>query len=163
MKTKILCYLLFIICLTTILSGCSHENFTPKNVVFKNASLYGSPNYTITIVYGEDKRIRKFSTDTLIKTTAPQTTLKITKELGESWDITLPNAEEFYSLTSLIDENLDFATFSSAMTTTYIINPHNKCTLTFKVIGGSLNSEETALTDTFDVSDEFELECLLIS
>ena len=157
MKVKISCFLVFLLCFTLAASACAKDNVTPLNVTFKNATLLGSENYTLTIVYAEDKRIREYSTDVLIKTDKP-TSLKITKELGDTWNINLENVDAWQSLTSLIDENLDFATFATVETTTYIINSSMPCTLTFKVVGGDLNESKTALENTFDVSKEFELE-----
>lgn len=158
MRMKISCFLLFLLCFTLASSACAKDNTTPLNVVFKNATLLGSENYTLTIVYAEDKRIREYSTDVLIKTNAP-TRLKITKEVSSSWDVTLENIGEWQSLTNLINENLTFATFATVQTTTYIINSSSPCILTFKVIGGDLNEDKISLVNTFDVSKEFSVAC----
>ena len=154
MKLKISCFLLFLICFTLVATGCGRDNVTPYNVTFKNGTYLGSKNYTITIVYAEDKRIRDKYTDVLVKCDKP-TNLKITKELGSTWNIPLQEVDTWQSLTKLIDQNLSFATFSTVETTTYIINSSEKCKLSFKVIGGDKQGNE--LQNTFDVSNVFNL------
>lgn len=156
MKTKFVKLFLVVMVICFAFVGCSVDDTTPINVTFKNATYLGSENYTVTIVYQEDKRIRQFATDVLIKTDTP-VELKITKELGESWKISLEETNTWQSLTTIVDKNFDFATFATVQTTTYIINASQKCTLGFKVIGGNLSNDKQSLENVFDASRPFEL------
>lgn len=157
---KLLINFFIILGLAVALCGCGSE-FTPLNVIFKDQTLKGSQNYAITAVYQEDKRIRDKYTDIYLQSDTGNLELKITKELGESYDITIPTANEWFSLTSLISQNLDLATFARSQTTTYVINAKEKAVLKFKAVGGeliyNLETGENKLENIFNVSDEFEV------
>lgn len=134
-----------IVCILTIcvaLIGCAQSNVTPVNVVFKNATLYGSDKYTITAVYSEDKRIRGYHTDILVSSNIDNLQLTICKELEQPYNIILNQKDVWYSLTNLINsqnnEKLEFTTFARAETTTYIIQSEQAANLKFKAIGGDL-------------------------
>lgn len=153
---KILILLILSICL---ISGCA-ENSTPFNVSFKNQTLKNSPNTTIFTVYAEDKRIRDKYTDIYVKADSV-VDLTITKELSESYDITIAEPDKWYSLTNLINKHLDLVTFAKVESTVFIINSTSQVTLTLKAVGGDLvyhlDTGENSLTNTFDVSKEFEV------
>lgn len=143
------------------LFGCTSE--TPLNVNFKNGTLTGSENYVITAVYLEDKDIRDKFTDILVKSDTSDLNLSFTRELGDTYKIYLENAGTWYSITELISQNetKDFAKFSQAEATTFIINSEKEANLQFKAVGGDYvyNREisEGQLVNTFDVSKVFDL------
>lgn len=157
---KLLLNFFIILGVAVALCGCGEE-ITPINVIFKNQTLLGSENYCITAVYQEDKRIRDKYSDIYLQTDTENLELKITKELGKSYDITIPTANEWYSLTNLISQKLDLATFAKAEPTTYIINSQIPATLKLKAVGGELvyhlATGENSLQNIFDVSNEFEV------
>lgn len=159
MKKTILTFIMIIIFI--FLSGCNSDLFTPINVSFKNQTLLGSENYTLVVVYAEDKRIRDKYTDLYISADLDNIKLKITKELGESYNIEIPNSNTWYSLTNLIGQKLHLATFATVETTIYIINSNKTTTIKLKAMGGdliyNLDTGESSLTNAFEVSKEFEL------
>lgn len=150
-----------------LILGCASQ--TPINVTFKDGTLAGSPNYVITAVYLEDKGIRDKFTDILIKSDIDDLNISLTKELGETFYVSLKTANKWYSITELISQNAtkNFAKFSQAEATTYIINSEKEANLQFKAVGGDyvynrhINSGE--LVNTFEVSKVFDLKIEKIS
>lgn len=155
---KIIINLFLTIFIIFSFAGCK-DTETPFNVSFKDGTLYGSENHTITVVYAEDKRLHEKFTDLFIKTNKEETKLLIGKELEEKFEIVLPEKNVWYSLTNLWKSNVNLVTFARVQTTTYIINSSQNCTLKFKAVGGdySYNTEEgkPKILNTFDVSKEF--------
>ena len=143
------------------LLGCGSE--TPINVTFKDGTQTGSENYVITAVYLEDKGIRDKFTDILVKSDTENLEFTLTKELGDVYKINIENANEWYSVTELVsqDQTKNFAKFSQAEATTYIINSEKEANLQFKAVGGDYvyNRKISAgeLANTFDVSKVFDL------
>ena len=151
-----------------LIFGCASE--TPINVTFKDGTLAGSKNYVITAVYLEDKEIRDKYTDILVKSDTDDLSIALTKELGETYNITLKNAYQWYSITDLVSQDettKDFAKFSQAEATTYIINSEKQANLQFKAVGGdyvyNTHTNVGELTNTFAVSKVFDLKIEKVS
>lgn len=100
---RILLNLVLIIYLSFAMS-CNASEYNPINVTFKDGTLTGSSNYVISAVYLEDKRIRDKYTDIYVSADSDNTVLSIFKEYGESIEITLNQANTFYSLTKLMNQ-----------------------------------------------------------
>ena len=144
-------------------SGCVADQTKPLNVTFKNASLFGSPNYAITVCYAEDKRLHEYYTDILIKSNTPNANITIGKELDSKTNIEIIKQNQWYSLTKLLNQEKQFnlTTFKRAQTTTFLLSSNQELTLNFKAVGGNLaldmQKNEEFLTNLFDVSKNFEL------
>ena len=157
MKKKILLCLIGLV----FVCGCSPKTITPMNVCFKNQTLPFSPNHCITVVYAEDKRIRDKSTDVLIWSDTKNLMLDFVKERGKTFEVLVPEKNQWFSLTNLFDESLSFATFATAETTTYIITSNVAATIKLKAVGGDavyhLDTGFSSLENIFDVSKELEV------
>lgn len=157
---RILLNLVLIIYLSFAMS-CNASEYNPINVTFKDGTLTGSSNYVISAVYLEDKRIRDKYTDIYVSADSDNTVLSIFKEYGESIEITLNQANTFYSLTKLMNQEerqFKLTTFAKAQTTTYIIKSKQKVNLKFKAVGGEINNEDDEnLKKVFNVSKIFDL------
>lgn len=145
--------------------SCNANAYYPINVTFKEGTAPGSSNYVITTIFLEDKRIHDKLTDIFILADSDETSLSIGKELGNKSQIFLSEKNKWYSLSDLMRQKStpDFSTFAKAQTTTYIINAKEPVKLKFKAVGGTLNQDNSALTNLFKVSEIFELDIVNVA
>ena len=153
---------LFLCVVMLTLGGCdSALAYTPMNVVMNNQSLLHSPNAVITVVYGEDKRVREKYTDVFVMVDTENVEFQIAKELGEFKAVVIPEKDTWYSLTNLLGANLCPAKFSAVETTTFIFRADQKCEIALKAQGGdlqhNLDNGSFQLVNTFDVSKPFNV------
>lgn len=144
-----------------VLAGCESSN-TLKTVAFSNVTGAGSEDYTVRVMFLEDKRVDNKYYDIQIKADK-DVKIKIGKEMEDKKEIQL--TDEWNSLTTLMLDESNTETFtkgSDAVTLVYIFTTEGKAKVTFRGVVGGIEENATKtgyiITSPEECSDEFSVE-----
>ena len=150
--------LLFLFFNVLICSSCSEKNIL-QGIYFKNITIAGSENYTVSVVKLNDNSLKNLYTDILVKTNSDNLNFTLTFENKEPLNLFISQSYQFVSLTNLINSQTDYVLrydkFDDFLNKTFIINSTQDATFTFKAVVGNLS--EDILKDQNDISNEFKI------
>lgn len=145
-----------------MLCACDRK---PLVVSFQNATMAGSDQNTINIYFADDKKFDEKVYDIWIKSDVDDLSLTVNKSNNPKYQIQMPKADIWYSMTSLELESYgkiaqeDYMMYTDAIDIVYVIQTNQKCKITLKAVTGDKvkNAEETGflLANAEDVSKEY--------
>ncbi len=116
--------------------GCSEDN-TIKVAHFSDKTLALSTQYTISVSFDEEKKLKEKSVDVQIKSSTPNLSITINKEGDEPITITLNKENRWYSLTDFFSsDEVVYTKFEDVNTITYILKLQSESEISFRAIAG---------------------------